>query len=186
MFLCRLAQYWMSFRADTDRPPSRWCESHLASCPDCRRAAEATAQLTRRLERTAGGLRRPVPPFLASRIITAVRATPPRASQALRIAWPRVAWTLGAAMLVLLAGVASWSWKSGDLKPANSTTQVAQNALDLAANLPFRLPDGAHLLAYGARLDEPLEREWQRVVADAQSAARSLAAAFVPETAIEF
>jgi len=176
----------MSFRADTDRPPSHWCERHLASCPACRRAGRVNVQLARHLERTAMGLRRPVPPFLASRILTAVRATPAPASQALRIAWTRVAWTLGAAMLVLLAGVASWPWKPGDLRPANATTQVARNALDLATNLPFRLPDGARLLAYGAKLDEPLEREWQRVVADAQSAARSLAAAFVPETALEF
>ena len=187
MLLCRLVQTWMSLDADTDRPPPRWCERHLASCPACQRAGHATAQLTRRLTQAVGGLRQPAPPFLASRIIAAARTTAPSsASAAWRVAWTRVAWALGAASLAILAAVTWWPRVSSGLDPATSVVHVAQNPPDLAATLPFKLPASAHLLAYGARLDEPLEREWQHMVADARTAARSLAAAFVPETAIEY
>ena len=186
MLRCRLVQTWMSLSADTDRTPSGRCQRHLASCPACRSAGETTTRLVRSLEGGAGRLRQPAPPFLAARIVAAVRAPAPSTYRAWGLAWTRVAWTVGVIVLGLLVGVVSWPRKSSTPGSAISVAQVDPNGPGLAANLASRLPDSASLLAFGARLDEPLEQEWQRMLADARTAARSLAAAFVPESAIEY
>lgn len=186
MFLCRLVQSWMSLHADTNQAPAGWYQRHLSACPTCRHAAQTTAQLVRRLQHSSDGLRQPVPPFLTRRVLASIYRpagtvpAPPR-----RFPWPRFAWAMAAACLVLLA---AGIWQSRQTGGPASTATVAELAppRNLASTLPFKLPDRTHLLAYGAKLDEPLEQEWQRMLADARTAARSVAAAFVPEAAFEF
>lgn len=186
MISCRLVQIWMSLQADTGRSLSSWCERHLASCSGCRDARQRTTQLVRRLEGSAGSLRQPTPPFLPGRIIAAARTASEPVHTGLGVAWSRVAWALGIVVLVLVAGLAPWPRNSGKPGTSPATTPVTERSADRTLNLAIRLPEPTDLLGYGAKLDEPLEQEWERFVTDARTAARSLAAAFVPEQAIEF
>lgn len=183
MLLCRLVQSWMSLNADTDRPLAGWCNRHLKSCPVCQHADARTTQLTRHLARSSGRVRQAAPPFLAARVVNAVRADDSSRGRQPRLGLRRLAVGFSVAGLLALLTLMLGPWRTREamhLASATNATTIAP-PFQRGANLPFRLPDSASLMAYGARLDEPLEREWQYMVADAQAAARSLAANFIPD-----
>jgi len=131
-------------------------------------------------------MRQAAPPFLAARIVNAVRADSSSRGPEPRLALRRWAVGLGVAGLAALLTLKLVPWQTREVAHLASATNAATTsttspAVGSVPNLPFRLPDSASLMAYGARLDEPLEREWQHMVADAQAAARSLAANFIPD-----
>jgi len=173
----------MSLNADTDRPLAGWCARHLKSCPACQHVGAMTTRLTHRLARSNRRVRQAAPPFLAARIVNAVRAGGSSRGRQPRLGLRRLAVGFGVAGLLALLTLMLAPWRTREathLASATTTTTTAP-PIERGANLPFRLPDSASLMAYGARLDEPLEREWQHMVADAQAAARSLAANFIPD-----
>lgn len=173
----------MSLNADTDRPLAGWCARHLKSCPACQHASAMTTQLTHRLTRSSRRVRQAAPPFLAARVVNAVRADGSGRGRRPCLRLRRLALGFGVAGLLALLTLMLAPWRTREATHLASATNATKTAppSERGANLPFRLPDSASLMAYGARLDEPLEREWQHMVADAQAAARSLAANFIPD-----
>jgi hypothetical protein len=70
----------------------------------------------------------------------------------------------------------------GRRPPALPASPATTTLTDLSLPLPaaWTPPDGGALLELSARWDDPLKRELELVLADAQAAGRSLAAAFLP------
>ncbi len=179
MLPCRLVQLLLSLRRESGDALPRCCRRHLAQCPVCRAAVQDAGVLELRLRADAPATRRPPPPFLAAKIVAAARLAGGFAEDRARPRRSRFTLAFAALAAVMVSGVLGWHWLH---QPAASGSGVAALPPVLARleAQPLPIPDSATLLANSTKLDEPLQREWTAMLADARSAADSLAAAFLP------
>jgi hypothetical protein len=179
MMACWISRLWLIRHADEygATPPARLAR-HLAGCAACRARRETHHRLATRL--AASVPRREPPPFLAARIVAAARAAAPRRPA---VSFRRLRWA-GAAMIALTAGLSLWL----AIRPAKTPRPVAP-PLELAAlvretiSQPMQLADRQRLAVVTRSLAQPLEQEWRRLQADADSAWHTLAADFTPSPA---
>lgn len=122
------------------------------------------------------------PPFLAARILHRLggefgRPTGPRGFSRRRLAPGGLAVAAAVAL-----GLGVWL-RSPTLSPPATP---ALPAIPPPLAVPTWLPDAGSLLAFSQRLDAPLAREWELLRADAQTAANTLADAFLPHGRLDF
>lgn len=132
-----------------------------------------------RLRAAAPATRRAPSPFLAAKIVAATQLANGFAGDRLRVRHRLL--TPVFAAVALVAVVIGWRsfHRPADFGP---TAPALPPVLADLETRPLPIPDGATLLASSAKLDEPLQREWTAMLADARSAADSLAAAFLPQS----
>ena len=179
MLRCRLIQLLLSLRRESGAALPRCCRRHLAKCPECRAAVQDEDLLALRLRAAAPATRCAPSPFLAAKIVAATQLANGFAGDRRRVRHRLLAPVFAAVALV--AVVFGWHWlrRPADFGPAAPALPAVLADLE-TRRLP--IPDGATLLASSAKLDEPLQREWTALLADARAAADSLAAAFLPPT----
>ncbi len=181
MLLCRLVQLLLSLRRESGDAVPRCCRRHLARCPECRAAVQDAGVLELRLRAAAPATRRPPSPFLAAKIVAATRLADGFAGDRPRPHRSRFTLAFAATAAVVVSGFLGWHWFNRSADSGSAGPALPPVLAELEAH-PLSIPDGATLLASSAKLDEPLEREWTAMLADARSAADSLAAAFLPQT----
>lgn len=174
--ICPLVRLLSGSAASAGRGTPRWIARHVSRCPGCRRSTAEIEQLERLLRHPPEPADRGVPAGLVERTLARVdgvlqgdAARPPRPVA-------RFAWAMAAVALALAAGVGLDAWNRAN-RPADSPATTAASA---APEVWLPRPDPETLLALGEALDAPLREELAHLVADAQGAARSLAAAFLP------
>ncbi len=186
MLICPLVRFVLALREDGQPPSSRWVAQHLAVCAGCRQHQREVKALVNQLGAAAPRLSRTPPAFLARRVI----ANLPQCQSSKGFgAWPRrQVWVCGVAALVvaLCLGGAFWSGRSTHKQTERPMAALPPAALEIVGDFASGLTPKEAILSVGGKLDEPLQLEWERVMADAQSAARGLAAVFVPEKALDF
>jgi len=180
MIPCWLATLWLIRQADetADRAPA-WLARHWTMCPPCRARHEAHVRLARQL---AAAVPQVEPsPFLAARLAAVVRG-----GAAARAGHSWLALRL--AGLAALLALSVWL-VAPPRRPAGPVAESTVPSVGLAAIVdatlaePARLTDDPRLAVVRQALDEPLQQEFQRLLADAGSAWRSLAADFSPSPA---
>lgn len=174
--ICHLVRLVVELRYDSGTNPPAWLRRHLESCSACRGDLAALAAMEHTLRGTAGSARREPGPFLAARVTQAVQCagTPPPARQG---RFPRFALVLAGTFalgLAIVGGRLAWRPSPAVSAPTPWTLEGTRMREALAVT------DPASLLAASQRLDDPLQRELDLIVADARSAAQSLAVAFLP------
>lgn len=169
----------LSLRRESGAALPRCCRRHLAKCPECRAAVQDEDLLKLRLRAAAPATRRAPSPFLTAKIVAATQLADGFAGDCRRVRHRLLAPVCAAVALV--AGVVGWHSFHRPAEFGSAAPALPPVLADWETR-PLPIPDGASLLASSAKLDEPLEREWTAMLADARSAADSLAAAFLPQT----
>src|SRR5690242_6516371 len=138
MITCWLSQTILSSRIDENTPPPAWVSNHIHGCGKCRGFSESARALAEQLSSTANMERKPAPPFLHSKIISALRAAE-RPKRQQRHA--RLAWTAAVGFACLLTGSVVW------LRQPPRPAQVASNSLRTPTEpaLKVNLPSMAQL-----------------------------------------
>jgi anti-sigma factor RsiW len=155
-----------------------WCRRHLTACPHCRSALAAETALDRQLRASLTLTRHPPPAGMNARILAACRETRLRPGGGHRLAgWLKPA--LAVAGLGLLAAGVWWGQRPGP-RPASPPVAAPPSRLLVAEAL--NVLDLEPLRRAAERMNDPLQRELERVLADFRAATQSLAAAFLPET----
>lgn len=175
MIRCSLATLWLIRHADetVDRTPA-WLARHWATCRPCRARQQAHAHLGRQLAAAVPKVE--PPPFLAARLAAvARRGAAPRAGHS-RLALHLAGLTALLALSLLLLAPPRQPASPG----AASTTPPVGLAAIMDATLaePARLARDERLTAVTQVLDQPLQQEFKRLLADAGNAWSSLAADF--------
>jgi hypothetical protein len=174
--ICRLIRWFSALSSHPTAPPPTWVEHHLQRCASCRAERDDLARLETQLRATAGAVRLEPPPFLAARAAHAVAvvANAPL-SQGRGLARP--AWLLAGGLALGLGIVGGRLWLGSPVPAPEAVAGVWEPARVSEA---LAVTDPASLLAASQRLDDPLQRELDLILADARTAARSLAGAFLP------
>lgn len=180
MIRCLLHEWLSPLTGDlSDRGP-RWLRRHRAACPRCEHAASGRRAVAARLRAEAARERRPVPPFLAARIRSAVKRAEAQARPGGvgRRRW--MGWSLAAVagLAVALAFGPWWRPRTVEIDLAEFTREQAGRLTQQVRNLP---PEPVRALT---RIDRPLQTELEAILADARTAALSLARVCVPEESI--
>jgi hypothetical protein len=163
-------------RLDDGRALEAWMLAHAEQCPACRPHYQQAQAMIQGLTATAAGARRAAPPFLRARIMAELRGERRRASatgwSALR-AWQVAVVTLALAGLVL--GLVLRRSRPGP--GADNENPDWRDAVALLS----QWAGGNDMVAWGNKVDEPLETELRLVVSDARNALGSLSRSFLPE-----
>lgn len=154
----------------------RWIARHVSRCPACRRNTAEIEHLERLLLHPPEREDRGVPAGLVERTLARVDGVLQGNAARQPRPVPRFAWAMAAVALALAAGVGLDAWNRAH-RPADFP---ATTAASTAPDVWLPRPDPEALLTLGEALDAPLREELAHLVADAQGAARSLAAAFLP------
>lgn len=174
--ICRLVRWFAALGSNPTAPPPAWVAHHLARCVSCRAERDELARLETHLRATISAVRREPPPFLAARAAHAVAAVAnPPVSQGRNLARPAGLLAGGLALGLGIVGGRLW-WES--TVPTPEASVVAWEPTRVREALA--VTDPGSLLAASQRLDDPLQRELDLLLADARTAARSLAGAFLP------
>lgn len=137
-------------------------------------------ELHRKIEQALRAERplRQAPPGFAERVIDALPSRPlsegraPRSPS--RAIWPRLVFAGGLALATFLM------WKGFAPKPSQAPV-LAQEAPSIEKILPVKAPSMEQVQALTAKIDQPLEKELERVMADTRNAIRFVASNFMPE-----
>ena len=176
--ICQLFRTVAAFRGEPAAPWPTWMRRHASACAACRDEAEALTRLERSLRRTAAAGRREPAPNLALRVSRAAiharvaAASPPGRAPVLGLRWLLAG---GVAVLLAALGGRLWFLPSAPAAPPSLVLLDGTRVREALA-----ATDPGNLLAASQRLDDPLQRELDLLVADARQAARSLAVAFLP------
>ena len=171
---CWIYRKAIACAADSQSTPPAWVRRHLEACPACQRFHEQEMGLSAALVRQKPALAE-FPPFLHARIVAGLpRQTPEPNLWAMLVPWARAA-IIPALSVLLLAGF--WAWK---LESRKAGTLTAASVETRFAPLLSAAPDADQVLAWGRKLDQPLEGEMKAVVSDARLALNSLSETFLP------
>jgi predicted anti-sigma-YlaC factor YlaD len=174
MIICWLCQRTVSSHVDTNTPLPEWAHNHVHDCAACRETYVSATALARHLSATGNDQRKPAPPFLHGKIMSAVRS---RRLAAPRSGRRRLAWAMAAGAAFLVTASIVW------LRPSSARFQDAAKATSLPSELALNvaLPSAAQVDQWTKSLDAPLEQETKLVLLDATAAINTLARNFLPE-----
>ncbi len=174
MITCWLSRNIILSRVDTNTALPVWVGNHVRGCRNCQVVYDTATALAKQLSSPGNTPKGRVPPFLHSKIVSAVRAEATREvpSNRWRYAW---ATAIGTACL-LIAGIVL-------LRQPPVPTGIATNSIaaptEVAINV--NLPTAAQVDQWAKTLDAPLEQETKLVLLDATAVINTLAKGFLPE-----
>jgi hypothetical protein len=173
MITCWLFQKWMSWNSDDNPAWPSWALRHARTCPVCRELHSSMRLTLRALAAGTGPERRHPSPFLRGKIMSAIRAGE---TMAPRPASGGMGWAIAAgtaAVLLLVAGVVS-------LPRAVTPIATGPRPRPVPEALALNLPGVMQVTSWSTNLDKPLDSEMHLVLADAQTAIKSLKESFLP------
>lgn len=149
---------------------------HLESCPACRRAAESSERIGRALASSARSETvAPGRPLHARVVANLARPSAPEPAPRLFAGWGMA---VGACASLALA---AWLGYGSRLSPwGEAKSRVGSDSAAVPVALAYFAP-GEKWLEAAKRLDDPLEKEMESLLADTKSAFKTLAHNFVPE-----
>jgi anti-sigma factor RsiW len=180
MRACWFYKIVISHRLDSREGIPGWVDLHVDGCEECARFHRGHRRVIDRLSIGAADAlsEREAPPFLHSRIMSAVRRAEP---EPVRVSF-RPAWVAGIAASVLLVGALSLRLLPEPGERHEPTAELAQSSVEQGRSLApvLSMVNGEKLLEMSRNLDQPLEAELQFVMNDARSAIETLANNFLP------
>jgi hypothetical protein len=186
---CSIHQWVIASKAAGSQPLPQWSHKHINQCASCRSVHAVHTQLERQITREFQRNMIDLPGELHERINSAVSrsirknqvtiAQPDRWTvTALPMIWARRAVAFGVVAVACLLAATYFRDVSPAVLPALSPADLT--VTESVVRQGSELLDGGTLLQWGQKLDEPLQEELTRLVADAKSAVSLLANNFLP------
>ncbi len=156
-------------------------KEHLLACASCRSLYETHSRIVQRLRQESPSRLREAPPFLRGKIMARLdgEGVAPVSRPPVRVSlWSTVAASLLLALglVVALTHRPAGSLEKGIATPIPPVVSPAAEAIG-----EIRLPDREAIQAWSKQWDQPLEKELQAILSDAQNAVHLLAQNFLPE-----
>lgn len=170
----------------SDKPLPRWLDRACERDPALARERDAEAMLTQRFRQDARPAACEASPFLAGRVVRALKEPTRSSPSPLRAGLP---WLVAAGAACALALVVSrWNFQEGggDIQPGSNHPQIAATTTEPQAGSSLALTvQPATGLGKGGTWVNPLDQEIDHVIADARGALNFLATSFLPTGAME-
>lgn len=174
---CRWYQFLINRALDDERPIPANATRHLENCARCQDFWERQRRMIQRMHEAAGdGAEGEPSPFLRRRILNQIEGEQPVPA---RFGLGRWVWggVSASAIVALVALLPLLKQSRSNVGPGSAQADVVSVAL---LEQTSRFTSGGNLLRAATNIDQPLHKELNLVISDAQNALHSLREELLP------